>query len=183
MDLGRTYGIDLGNPLGFRGASDLPVSLHKIQPRPSFPAQPKRPRGAKCRTSRPLDLRGAHNGRSERPRQANASQRSARLRCYAPSSRNRRNIPLREVEFAQGTLKTRSIFRIPLVWSRRFTQVVTQSRRACAIQELGEYSFGAVLFQARSGLEPFEFRVGEGEKHTVGTTSGGWKKRGALADT
>src|SRR5437762_2222962 len=117
-----------------------------------------------------LDIGSHINGRGERPRQANASQggsRYARLRCYAPSSRNRRNIPLREVEFAQGTLKTRSIFRIPLVWSRRFTQVVTQSRRACAIQELGEYSFGAVLFQARSGVEPFEFRVGEGEKKST----------------
>jgi len=71
MDLGRTYRIDLGNPLGFRG--DLPVSLHKIQPRPSFPAQPKRPRGAKCRTSRPLDLRCAHNEHAQR--------RAERVRC------------------------------------------------------------------------------------------------------
>src|SRR5205809_8118595 len=34
MDRGPTCGIDLGNSLGFRGASDLPVSLHPGQPRP-----------------------------------------------------------------------------------------------------------------------------------------------------
>src|SRR6266480_1948048 len=95
MDLGRTYGIDLGNPLGFRGASDLPVSLHKIQPRPSFPAQPKRPRGAKCRTSRPLDLRGAHNAAlSREPRLQDATLpnhdcprgSSAAVDCWAAAS-------------------------------------------------------------------------------------------------
>src|SRR5207249_9077832 len=46
-----------GNSLGFRGASDVPVSLHPGQPRPSFPGQPKRLRGAKCCSPRPLDPR------------------------------------------------------------------------------------------------------------------------------
>lgn len=93
-----------------------------------------------------------------------------------------RNIRLREIECAEGPLKTRRIFRIPLMWSRRFAQVVTQGRRRRALHGLGEYRFGAVLFEAWSGVEPFELRVGEGKEHTVGARSGGWQERRALAN-
>jgi hypothetical protein len=52
----------------------------------------------------------------------------------------------REQEEYAYTLKTRRIFGITLMWSRRLTQVVTQGRHSCALQRLGEYSSGAVLF-------------------------------------
>ncbi len=93
-----------------------------------------------------------------------------------------RNVLWRKIEFPEGTLKTRRIFRISFMWPWRFTQVVTQSRRRRALQRMGEDRFRAILLQAWRGVEPVEFSVGEGKDHPVGASSGGWKKRGALAD-
>ena len=78
---------------------------------------------------------------------ANAQHHSRAQLC----SRDRRNILLREIEFGEGTLKTRCIFRVPLMWSRRFAQVVTQGRRRCALQGPGEDSFTPIAKASMSG--------------------------------
>src|SRR6266852_2767287 len=96
------------------------------------------------------------------------------LRLLCTTLTNRRDILCWEVQFAEGALKPRRIFRISFTWLRCFTQVVAQGRCGCALQDVDEQRLRAILLKPWSGVESVELRVREGKEHTVDAHSGRW---------